>query len=298
MKEWTTVALTLALGLGLGASGAVAQGSGAGVQVPVSQEPRLDMASYTRPIEAVDNVWIEDLTELEVRDALKAGKTNVLILTGSVELNGPYLTTGKHNNVLRVSGEAIARKMGDMLIAPIVPIEAGDPARSTSPGSVALSREVYKGVLKDMATSYRAQGFKNVFFVGDSGGNVQPDIEAVEEIMASWKGSDARAFYVPEYYNYDEIMVYQKEKLGVNETRYLDRFHDNYYITTMIMVGDPDDVRLEQRIKAGKATINGFSLLPLEKSLWHGRQLVEFRADATVAGMRKAMGGTAAQPQP
>ena len=32
----------------------------------------------TRPIAAADGVWLEDLTYLEVRDAIKAGKTTVL----------------------------------------------------------------------------------------------------------------------------------------------------------------------------------------------------------------------------
>src|SRR5450432_3929570 len=73
-----------------------------------------------RPIDAVDSVFIEDLTWMEVRDAMKAGKTTVIVATGGVEQNGPYLTTGKHNVVLRAMTEAIARKLGNALVAPIV----------------------------------------------------------------------------------------------------------------------------------------------------------------------------------
>src|SRR5262245_43351355 len=73
-----------------------------------------------RPIEALDTVFIEEMTWMEVRDALKAGKTTVLIATGGVEQNGPYLATGKHNYVLRATTEAIARKLGNALVAPIV----------------------------------------------------------------------------------------------------------------------------------------------------------------------------------
>ena len=79
-----------------------------------------DVRNMPRPIAALDNVWIEELTMLEVRDALAEGKTTALILTGGIEENGPYLTTGKHNHVLRVMGESIARRLGDALIAPIV----------------------------------------------------------------------------------------------------------------------------------------------------------------------------------
>ena len=66
---------------------------------------------------------------LEVRDLIKAGKTTALILTGGIEENGPYLTTGKHNNVLRAMGDPIARALGNALIAPIVTLEPGNPER-------------------------------------------------------------------------------------------------------------------------------------------------------------------------
>ncbi len=38
-----------------------------------------------RPIEALDSVWMEELTWMEIRDAVKDGKTTALILTGGVE---------------------------------------------------------------------------------------------------------------------------------------------------------------------------------------------------------------------
>ena len=62
----------------------------------VNQQPRVDVLGMPRPIEMHDSIWIEDLTMMEVRDLIKAGKTTALILTGGIEENGPYLTTGKH----------------------------------------------------------------------------------------------------------------------------------------------------------------------------------------------------------
>lgn len=292
MKTWTRSALPALLAFALAAPGLEAQGSGRQMNVPVSQEPRLDLASYPNPLPPTDEVWIQKLTELEVRDAIKAGKTNVLIPTGSVELNGPWLTTNKHNDVLAGTATAIARKMGDMLVAPIIPFESGDPARNTTPGSMSLSPEIYKGVLRDIATSLKNQGFKNVFFIADSGGNMRMNTEIAAELMKAWAGTGARAFHIEEAYDYDEILVYENEQLGVKEVRYADRFHDNYYISTMIMVTDPEAVNFSERVKLGKTTINGIDLAPLEKSLWHGRQLIDFRAQETVAGIRKALGQT------
>ena len=61
---------------------------------------------------------------MDVRDALKAGKTNIIISTGGIEPNGPWLVTGKHNYVLHANCEAIARKMGNALCAPIIKLRA------------------------------------------------------------------------------------------------------------------------------------------------------------------------------
>src|SRR4029078_8888366 len=109
-----------------------------------------------------DSVWIEDLTMLEMRDLIKAGKTTALILAGGIEENGPYLTTGKHNNVLRVTGDAIARALGNALVAPIVTLEPGNPERVRTPGTVFLSPDTFKAVVSDMAVSLKTQGFTDI----------------------------------------------------------------------------------------------------------------------------------------
>ncbi len=63
--------------------------------------------TMVRPIEALNSVWIEELTWLEIRDAMAAGKTTVIIPTGGIEQNGPYVAMGKHNYVLQGACEGI-----------------------------------------------------------------------------------------------------------------------------------------------------------------------------------------------
>ena len=255
-----------------------------------SQAPqRLDMMEFPRPIEALDNVWIEQLTMLEVRDALRDGMTTALILTGGIEENGPYLTTGKHNHVLKVMGESIARRLGNTLVAPIVTIEPGNPERATSPGGIRYSQETFRAVLRDMAVSLKAQGFTNIFLLGDSGGNTRGMAAVAEELSEAWKGEDVVIAHIAEFYNYSDVEAYQRDVLGVDEDPRLEGLHDDYYITSIIMNDDPQHVRLEQRIKAGKATINDISIVPAEKTIEHGRKLIEFRTDVTVEAIHAAM---------
>ncbi len=248
-----------------------------------------DVANMPRPIEALDNVWIEELTMMEVRDALAEGKTTALILTGGIEENGPYLTTGKHNHVLRVMGESIARRLGDALIAPIVALEPGNPANSRSPGTVVLSRGTYEAMLTDMATSLRSQGFQNIILIGDSGGNQRSMATVADALSTEWRDDSGGIYHIPEYYNYDDVVDYQRDVLGVDEDPRLEGLHDDYYITSIIMNDDPQHVRLEQRIKAGKASINGISIVPIEQTIEHGRRLIEFRTDVTVGAIGQAM---------
>src|SRR5215207_53974 len=154
-------------------------GAGRGQRPPQTPEQQAAAAARReaeqnapRPIEALDSVWMEELTWMEVRDAIKGGKTTALILTGGVESNGPHLATGKHNFILKVMGEAIARKLGNALVAPIVTLEPGRPdSARVAPGSVFLSQETYRAVLTDMATSLKGMGFTTVILMGDSGGN-------------------------------------------------------------------------------------------------------------------------------
>ena len=255
----------------------------------VNTQPRVDVLGMARPIDMHDSVWIEDLTMMEVRDLLKAGKTTALVLTGGIEENGPYLTTGKHNNVLRVTGESIARSLGNALVAPIVTLEPGNPERIRTPGTVVLSQDTYRAVLTDMAASLKTQGFKNIVFLGDSGGNQRPMQEVADALSAKWKGdaSGARVFCIQEYYNYGDVEKFEQESLGIHES--LEGLHDDYYISAIIAVHDPNGVRMAERIKANKFAINGVSLAPIEKTVENGRKIVAFRTERTVAAIQKAL---------
>lgn len=264
---------------------AVPAASGASAQ----ESEMLDMATFPRPIAAADKVWIEELTVLEVRDLLRSGTTTALILTGGIEENGPYLTTGKHNHVLRVMGEAVARRLGDALVAPVVAIEPGDPERATSPGGIRLSQETFMAVLRDMATSLRAQGFTRIFLLGDSGGNQRGMAAVADELAAAWSDDGTTIAHIPEYYNYGDVLVYQRDVLGIDEDPRLEGLHDDYYITSIIMNDDPEHVRLQQRVEAGKASINGISILPAEQTIEHGRKLIEFRTQVTVDAIRRVV---------
>lgn len=294
-------------GLCLMASAAFAQppAGGGGQRPPMTPEQQAAMAAKRqaemnapRPIEALDSVWMEELTWMEVRDAIKDGKTTALILTGGVESNGPFLATGKHNFILKVMGEAIARKLGNALVAPIVTLEPGRPdSERVAPGSVFLSPATYRGVLTDMAESLRGMGFTTVILMGDSGGNQKPMQEVAGALNAKYNGTPTRFHHIVEYYDYTSVQkllqengVAEQIKLGASSGS--DGIHDEYGIDALMALYDPDSIRIAQREKANRATINGVNLLPMEKTLEMGKKIVELRTRLTVDAIQKAMAAT------
>jgi creatinine amidohydrolase len=248
--------------------------------------------NMARPIAALDTVFIEEMTWLEVRDAMKAGKTTVIVPTGGVEQNGPYLATGKHDYVLRATTEAIARKLGNALVAPIVPfVPEGDIDPPTEhmkyPGSISLTEDTYERLLTDICASFRTHGFAHVVLIGDSGGN-QKGMKAVAEALdAKWKGGKTRVHFIPEYYDYPAVTKWL-EGQGIKQVP--EGIHDDFAITAIMMTVDPTTVRMKQRQAAGKFRINGVDLAPAEKTIEWGKKIVDFRAEATVKAIRKAVG--------
>ena len=253
---------------------------------PIAPDP-----NGPNPIAAHPTLFIEEMTWMEVRDALKAGKDTVLIATGGVEQNGPYLATGKHNIVLRATTQAIARKLGNALIAPIVAfVPEGDIDPPTIhmkyPGTISLTEETFRSLLIDICASFRTHGFKNIVLIGDSGGNQDGMKKVAADLGAKWAGGKTRVDYIPEYYE-DETLDKWLEDQGIKETD--EGFHDDFAMEAQMMVVDPTTIRMKERIAAGKFRINGINLEPVEKTMEWGRKIVNYRADLTVAAIKKAL---------
>jgi creatinine amidohydrolase len=249
---------------------------------------RQDMTTLVRPIDMHDTVWIEDMTQLEVRDSLKAGKTTALVFAGGMEDNGPYVTVSQHNLIVHAMCDSIARKLANALCAPIVGMSPGVPERSKNPGSVVLSQDTFKAVAADIATSLKTEGFLNIMFMVDHGADAAPMQTAAKELNEKWTGSGTAVYYVPEYYNYNEVEKFEHDTLGVTEKR--EGFHDDYYTASISVAIDPVEARMQERIKAGKTTINGVDLA-LPKAVEDGRKIMAMREDAAVNAIRKLLSG-------
>jgi creatinine amidohydrolase/Fe(II)-dependent formamide hydrolase-like protein len=253
-----------------------------------------------RPIEGTNTVFIEEMTWMDVRDALADGMTTAIVGTGGVEQNGPYVAAGKHNFVLSATTDAIARELGDALVAPIVKFV---PEGSIDPPSghmryhatISVRQETFEALLEDVVGSLVAHGFRDVVLIGDSGGNTRGMQNVADRLNAKWSDGPARVHHIREYYTEDIYSCdFLKEELGIHQepddcvaTR--NEYHDDYHYSSIIATTDPERIRARQRQEEGLFSINGVSLEPLEQTIENGRRLVEYRAQITARAIRASM---------
>src|SRR5215469_14347148 len=70
--------------------------------------------------QAPNTVLMERMTSYEIRDAIAAGKTTVILPSGGTEQNGPGMAIGKHNFRALANAQTIARRLGNALVAPVI----------------------------------------------------------------------------------------------------------------------------------------------------------------------------------
>ena len=241
--------------------------------------------------QAPDTVLMEKLTSYEIRDAIAAGKTTVILPSGGTEQNGPGMAIGKHNFRASANAQTIARRLGNALVAPVIVFTPdGDIDPPTGhmryPGTFSIPEPVYAQLLEYVARSLKQHGFRNIVFIGDHGSDQAGQDAVAAKLNAEWAGTKARVHAIGEYYRGDptgdaaEMMKrgIRKEEMGN---------HADVRDTSLMMAIDPTMVRTG-KLQAGDGK-NGVEGDPRRASAEIGRILTERTVARTTALIRKSI---------
>lgn len=174
-------------------------------------------AQTRQPFNVKDTVELELLTHTEVYDKIhNEGKTSVLVVTGGTEERGPHDVLGGHTIMARHRAIEIARRLGNALVAPVLPIAVsatGLREGTNQPGGVQMPADVFKSVQVAMIESMAMNGFKDIFLMGDHGGGQQQIREAVEEEDKKLSSKGVRVYYISDFYQktHDDVDMYMYE---------------------------------------------------------------------------------------
>jgi len=131
---------------------------------PAKKTTRARTAAPARP-----SVLMEEMTMTEVRDAIAAGKTTVLLYSASIEASGPHIALGKHLYKVRHLGERIAHELGTALVPPVMPFAPTSDQLNRFPGTINLSADTFSKVNEEVAESLVRTGFRCIILMGDHG---------------------------------------------------------------------------------------------------------------------------------
>jgi len=163
------------------------------------------LLSFQASAQTPDTVFLEELTWTELRDQIRSGKTTILVPIGGTEQNGPHMALGKHNVRVKALSAAIARGLGNALVAPViayVPEGAVSPPTSHMrfPGTITVPDASFAQILESAARSFKAHGFKDIVFLGDHEGYQNIEKSVAERLNREWAATPVRAHAIVEYY--------------------------------------------------------------------------------------------------
>lgn len=224
------------------------------------------------------------MTHAEIFEAIhKQGKTTVLIYNGGTEQRGPHAVQGGHTFMARRTAEAIARKLGNALVAPVLPFSpAGSHLNAKWPGSVDLPADLYAKVNEAVVASMVTNGFKNIVLMGDHGGGQEDLAKLAKALDAQYAPKGVRVVFCSSVYKEarDDFNAWLKQnKLPVGT-------HASIPDTSeLLYLGGEEYVR-KKRIVAGNKE-NGITGDPRPSSAELGKRVFDMKVEYGVAEIRK-----------
>jgi len=150
-----------------------------------------------------EQVEIELMTYPEIYSAIHDhGKTTVLVYNGGTEQRGPHAVLGGHTFMARAIAPMVARKLGNALVAPVLPFSV-NPAGGVDPkmpGSVALAPELFQKVNEAVVDSMAKNGFTNIVLMGDHGGGQEELAKLAETLDAKYRTQGIHVYFCGDVY--------------------------------------------------------------------------------------------------
>lgn len=229
-------------------------------------------------------VYMEDMTWMEIRDRIQGGATTVIIPIGGIEQNGPHMTINKHNIIVRYTAGEIAERLRQTLVAPVVafsPEGRIDPPEGHMQfaGTISVAEDTFTRLLEDVAASLKQHGFRTICFIGDNSGSQNVQRHVADRLTSKWQSSGVRVINVSDYFanNGQEAWA---EKIGTKTPN--PGAHAGIIDTSELLALDAVSVRSNQLGRRGEGDYKstGATGDSSAASAEHGRRFLSLKIEA------------------
>lgn len=247
-------------------------------------------------------VDIDLLTWPEIYKAIhEQGKTTAILFNGGTEQRGPQGVTGAHNFIAHATADQIARKLGNALVAPVIPYSI-NRANPDLPGTIGISSKTFSEINQEVAEQLIANGFKNVVLIGDHGGGQKELKDLAATLDAKWSPKGVRVVYSDGPYTQANTEFFAwldkngfppSEHAGIPDTSELLYLEGNqHWIRKELLptaVGDPPRKQGEPRDPNAKRIGNGISGDARRSSYALGKRFIDIKVTDGVAQIQELL---------
>jgi creatinine amidohydrolase/Fe(II)-dependent formamide hydrolase-like protein len=249
-------------------------------------------------------VEIELMTYPEIYAAIhQQGKTTVLVVNGGTEQRGPHAVLGGHSLTARPQGVDIARKLGNALVAPVMPFSiAGGHLNAKTPGSVNIPGPVFAAVNEAIVDSMVVNGFTNIVLMGEHGGGQEELADVAKRTNAKYSRQGVHVFFCGDFYektqnDFDQWMIANHLPLsshgGIPDTSLMMYLGGDAWVRKDKMVpGDPVLRPGQQRDPKTALVNNGITGDPRPSTPEIGKRYFDLQTRNAVAQIQRLIAAT------
>jgi creatinine amidohydrolase len=206
-----------------------------------------------------NTVLIEEMTWVEVRDAIASGKGRVIVMLGAMEQHGPHMPIGTDTYLGYATGERLARRLGDTLVAPVVSL-GYSVGHLPMAGTVSVEESTLELVILDACRSLARHGFGEIILLCSHGGNYA----ALRHVLPRLRAEHA-TIRISAITDFDEWLE-QTKRFAAAEGLEMARIgvHAGQGETSLMLAHRPDLVQMDRACEGftGDASIRWKSKVP------------------------------------
>ena len=206
-----------------------------------------------------DTVLIEEMTWPEVKAAIEGGRRRVIVMLGAMEQHGPHLPIGTDTYLGYATGERLARRLGDALVAPVVTLgySAGHLPMA---GTVSIEEPTLERVIMDVCRSLGRHGFREIILLCSHGGNYRALRNVLPRLRSELEG--VRISAIADFDEWLEDTKAFAEREGLDMARL--GVHAAQGETSLMLAHRPDLVQMAKACEGfmGDASIRWQSKVP------------------------------------
>jgi creatinine amidohydrolase len=193
----------------------------------------------------MEKIVLEEMTWVEVQEALNRAVDTVVVVVASTEQHGPHLPLGTDTFWGKALGERVTRRLGKALLAPVIAVGCTE-ALMSFPGTLTLAEGTLIAVIMDYCRSLARHGFKHVVLITSHEGDLVPMEKAAQKVKEQLPEIDVMAY--SDVQGHMRAVCDAAEKGGIELEAA--GFHAGEFETSVMLAVNPDVVA-EDRMEMG-----------------------------------------------